>query len=89
MNTALQTGPGFFAASTCESDKTIGAGVLRICCARIEVYDLPKTSEAMDNVQWELLVAKADKDPFVARALLQLYSSLGANLELLKERAAQ
>lgn len=87
MNTVFQTGPGFYAASTCKVDKTIAPDIIRCYCARIEAYDLEVTageSMDMDQTRFELLVAKAEKQPGLATALLQLAASIRSNEQLLK-----
>lgn len=87
MKTVLQTGPGFYAANTSQVDAKIPPGVLRVYCARVEAYDMEKTDPAMDDIQFELLVAKAEKDPELAKALLQLVKSLSGNIPLLERIA--
>ena len=91
MTTAFQTGPGFYAANSKKSDQSIPAGKLRIYCARIEAYDMDLTDDeepALDT-SFELLVAKSQGNPQIAKALLQLHKSLGGSLEVLKAEAAQ
>lgn len=84
MTTAFQTGPGFFAAETSAYNKAIPPSSLRIYCARIEAYDLPEESADMDNIQFEILFAKAEKDPQIAHALLKLRDTINENEPLLR-----
>ena len=83
MKTALSTGPGFFAADSSDHNPKVKKGKVRIYCAKIEVYDIDD-SEADNNTVFEILFAKAEKDPLVAEALLKLGGTIQANEENLK-----
>ncbi len=87
MKTIIATGPGFYAA---DSDKmpSVPKGKLRVYCARIEVYELDETQGDLDT-SFELLVAKAEKQPGLANALLKLADSLEANRQELSNLASQ
>lgn len=78
MNTAFQTGPGFFAVVTHDHDPTIPEGKMRVYCARLEAYDLPIQGSDPDPT-FELLVAKSEDDKRVAKALLLLEENIKAN----------
>lgn len=84
MKAILQTGPGFFAANTIGDKKT---GSMRFHCARIETYECPIQDAAMDQVQFELLVAKVEDEPGLAKILLTLADSINGNRALLEEKA--
>lgn len=88
MNTAFQTGPGFFAAQTAKVDRTIPLGIIRIYCARLEAYDLPHHGDDPGlETTFEILAAKVEKDPRLARALLLLADHVNGNRELIEEAA--
>ena len=84
MTSIIQTGPGFFAASTKKKEH-----VLRIYCARLEAYDLPLASDAMDNIQFEILFAKAEGQPEIATMLLELGRAIEGNKALLEQEASK
>lgn len=88
MNTAFQTGPGFYAAQSAKVDQSIPPGIVRIYCARLEAYDLPCHGDdpALDTT-FEILAAKVEKDPRLARALLLLADHVKGNRELIEEIA--
>lgn len=87
MTTAFQTGPGFFAAMSHSHDKSVPLGFLRVFCARIEAYDLPKGSEVMDKIEFTVLFAMAEEDPRIAQALLYLGETIAGNRKALEEIA--
>jgi hypothetical protein len=90
MKTVFSTGPGFYAANTQAHDDTIPPDMMRFFVARIEAYDGPaRPNTEFDKLEFKLLPAMAQDRPDVARALLQLHSSLSANLEQLKIEAAR
>lgn len=90
MKTVFSTGPGFYAASTRKVDDTVPPDKIRMFIARVEAYDGPLAlGTDFDKTEFKLLPAMAEGKPEVARALLQLHSSLSANLELLKQEAKQ
>lgn len=85
MKTAFQTGPGFYAADTCKSNKDVAAGDLRIYCIRMEAYDITGSPEDPGNeIKFELVFAKAEHDPRIAMALLKLGKAIEANKETLE-----
>jgi hypothetical protein len=88
MTTAFQTGPGFYAAASRKADKSLPPGTVRIYCARLEAYDLPRAAEEHElKTEFKLLVAMAEEKPAIARALLQLHGALNANIDLLRSLA--
>jgi hypothetical protein len=86
MKTAFQTGPGMFAADSRKVDRSIPPRVVRVYCARIEAYDITDAPIDLDT-EFEILFAKAEKDPRVARALLKLGEAIEANRALLSRSA--
>lgn len=85
MTTVYQTGPGFYAANSTDCDPTVPEGMLRIYCVRLEAYDMPKAPEEIDaETTFEVLFAKSEKNPAIAKALLVLGDAIAANRELLK-----
>lgn len=88
MKTHLQTGPGLFWVATAEIPG-IPQGVMRLYCARVEAYDLPYNGEAINNLKFELLVAKGEGRPELARALLELGRAIQVNASELRKEAAK
>jgi hypothetical protein len=88
MTTAFQNGPGFYAARTSETNPRVQPGILRIYCARLEAYDIPAAAGMEDlETKFELLVAQAERDAEIARALLDLHESIGRNLDCIRKAA--
>lgn len=88
MTTAFQTGPGFYAALASDKYPELPPDTMRIYCVRMEAYDLKtnSTEEPGLETNFKVLFHEADGKPEIARALLQLGSSITANQEsLLKE----
>lgn len=88
MTTVMSSGPGFFWAETPDRHPAIPAGGLRVHCARIETYDLDPSVDDL-NTSFELLVAKSENNPQLAKALIALHQALGANLAILKQEAGR
>lgn len=86
LQTVLNTGPGFYAAATDQSDSTVPPGKVRFYIARIEAYDGVKDEEGADT-EFKLLPAMAEDNPVAARALIRLHHALGQNLALLRHFA--
>ncbi len=89
MNTVFSTGPGFFAALSRKVDRSIAPGTLRVLCARIEAYDIPKGDLDGENTTFTVLFAMAEGRPDVAKALLSLGDAITANAAMLKQVAGQ
>jgi hypothetical protein len=88
MNTVFQTGPGFFAANTNEGDSAVPKGRIRILCARLEAYDLEIKNESdMDDIKFEVLFAKAEGKPQLAKAMLALADAINGNRAMLEAEA--
>lgn len=88
MKTAFQTGPGFFAANDCRHEPAVPPGVMRVYCARLEAYDIePEKNQDDAETSFELLVAKAEGNPELARVLLRLKEALIGNSPLLERIA--
>lgn len=86
MKTIMSSGPGFFTARSRKVDPEIPAGALRIYVARIEIYEIPPGNE-MDDISFELLVAKAQDNPTMAKALIELGKAISANKVMLEKEA--
>lgn len=78
MKTAFQTGPGFYAAETHKVNPTIKPGEMRIYCVRLEAYDL-EVGGGDNDITFEIVFAKVEKDPHLAKALLKLGDAIEAN----------
>jgi hypothetical protein len=87
MNTAFKTGPGLYAAYTNEKNKTVPPDKIRLYLAEVQAVDIHKHEGAMDDVKFMLLPAMAENKPEVARALINLYQTLGQNMAFLKAEA--
>jgi hypothetical protein len=84
MTTAFQTGPGLFAADSASHDTAIAAGKIRVYCVRVEAYDLDQREQSDLDMEFEILFAKAEKNPQIAKALLKLKEAISLNEPLLK-----
>lgn len=85
MKTILSSGPGFFAADTWNYDSDVPEKCIRMYLARLEIYDIDTDSEEDDATSFELLVAKAENNPMIAKALLKLGKSIEDNRENLEK----
>lgn len=79
MKTIASHAPGFFAARTNQSDKSIPEGKIQIAVARIEIYELDGNEQRDMDTTFLILAAKAENDPRMARALLDLEAHLTSN----------
>lgn len=88
MTTAFQTGPGFYAANTNVVDPSLPPGVVRFFCVRLEAYDVADDPDD-EEIAFEIIFAKAEKNPQIAKALLDLARSIQMNEANLKEIAGE
>lgn len=90
MKTAFSSGPGFFAAYTHEKNQRVPKGFMRFYIARLEAYDGPAAlGTANDEITFKILAAKAQENPELALAMLQLHQHLEANLAIIREAATK
>ena len=84
LSTVFKTGPGLFCVNSKAAEAAVPDGTVRIYMASIEAYDMPKGDKDCENLHFTLLVAMAEGNPQLARALLTLSAAIEQNRKRLQ-----